>query len=89
MTDTFAVAGKGGTGKTTIAALLVRALIRAGKRPVLAIDADPNATLGEALGLEPESTVVGAVEKYFGERADIPAGMSRDKYLNSAWPGHL
>ena len=77
----LAVAGKGGTGKTTIAALLVRALVRGGRRPVLAIDADPNATLGEALGLQPDNTVVGAVEKYFGERADIPAGMSRDKYL--------
>jgi CO dehydrogenase maturation factor len=81
MTTTFALAGKGGTGKTTVAALLVRALLRAGKKPVLAIDADPNATLGEALGLQPDRTVVGAVEQYFGERADIPAGMSRDKYL--------
>ncbi len=81
MATTFALAGKGGTGKTTVAALLVRALLRAGTKPVLAIDADPNATLGEALGVQPERTVVGAVERYFGERADIPAGMSRDKYL--------
>jgi CO dehydrogenase maturation factor len=81
MTTTFALAGKGGTGKTTIAGLLVRALLRADKKPVLAIDADPNATLGEALGLQPDLTVVGAVDKYFGERANIPAGMSRDKYL--------
>ena len=80
-TLTFALAGKGGTGKTTVAALLVRALLRAGRKPVLAIDADPNATLGEALGLQPDRTVVGAVEQYFGERANIPAGMSRDKYL--------
>ena len=47
-----AVAGKGGTGKTTFAALLVRALREAGVRPVLAVDADPNSNLAEALGVE-------------------------------------
>ncbi len=48
----IAVAGKGGTGKTTFASLLVRALGEAGIRPVLAVDADPNSNLAEALGVE-------------------------------------
>jgi CO dehydrogenase maturation factor len=47
----IAVSGKGGVGKTTVAALLVRHLAAAGKR-VLAIDADPVASLGAALGIE-------------------------------------
>jgi CO dehydrogenase maturation factor len=46
----IAVSGKGGVGKTTVAALLVRHLAASGKR-VLAIDADPVASLGGALGM--------------------------------------
>jgi CO dehydrogenase maturation factor len=52
VTLSIALAGKGGIGKTTLAALLVRALREAGVRPVLAVDADPNSTLAEALGVE-------------------------------------
>jgi CO dehydrogenase maturation factor len=47
----LAVSGKGGVGKTTFAALLSRTLGQAGKR-VLAIDADPDANLGAALGIQ-------------------------------------
>jgi CO dehydrogenase maturation factor len=50
VTTLIAVAGKGGVGKTTFAALLVRALVKAGVRPVLAVDADPNANLHLLLG---------------------------------------
>jgi len=46
----LAVSGKGGVGKTTFAALLIRTLSRKGKK-VLAIDADPDANLGSALGI--------------------------------------
>ena len=48
----IAIAGKGGTGKTTLSALLVRALRDQGIRPILAVDADPNSTLADALGVE-------------------------------------
>lgn len=48
-----AVAGKGGSGKTTVAATLSRLLSRRGRR-VLAIDADSNPNLAVALGLGPE-----------------------------------
>jgi CO dehydrogenase maturation factor len=54
---TFAVAGKGGVGKTTISALLVGALRARGEGPVLAVDADPNSCLGELLGLPVERTL--------------------------------
>ena len=45
-----AFSGKGGSGKTTLAALTLRELVRSGTRPVLAVDADPNATLALTLG---------------------------------------
>ena len=48
----IAIAGKGGTGKTTIAGTLARALARTG-REVLAIDADTNPNLASVLGIPP------------------------------------
>ena len=51
----LAISGKGGVGKTTFAALLIKTLSEQGKR-VLAIDADPDANLAAALGIpNPES----------------------------------
>ncbi len=49
MARVIALAGKGGTGKTTVAGLLVRALTRNGHGPVLAVDADPNSCLDVAV----------------------------------------
>ncbi|RLC84564.1 MAG: carbon monoxide dehydrogenase, partial [Chloroflexi bacterium] len=45
MTTTIALAGKGGTGKTTIAALLIRYLMEERSGSILAIDADPSSNL--------------------------------------------
>ncbi|HVL70200.1 MAG TPA: AAA family ATPase [Vicinamibacterales bacterium] len=52
---TIAIAGKGGTGKTTIAGTLARAIARQG-REVWAIDADSTPNLGITLGLSREQT---------------------------------
>ena len=49
----IAISGKGGVGKTTLAALLAHIYARRGRK-VLAIDADPNANLSSALGFPPE-----------------------------------
>jgi CO dehydrogenase maturation factor len=57
MTVTIALAGKGGTGKTTVAAMVIRSLVEAQKGMVLAIDADPSSNLNMVLGLELEETV--------------------------------
>lgn len=46
----IAIGGKGGSGKTTIAATLARTLARRG-HTVTAIDGDPNYNLGTALGM--------------------------------------
>jgi CO dehydrogenase maturation factor len=57
MTTTIAVAGKGGTGKTTLAGLIVRSLVERAAGPVLAIDADPSSNLNAVLGMDLERTV--------------------------------
>jgi CO dehydrogenase maturation factor len=57
MTQTLAVVGKGGTGKTTFAALTIRYLLEVGLTPILAIDADPSSNLNMALGMELHDTV--------------------------------
>jgi len=57
MAFVIALAGKGGTGKTSIAGLTVRYLMEKKKKPVLAVDADSNACLHEALGVEVHATI--------------------------------
>ncbi len=59
MTTTIAVAGKGGTGKTTVCGMIIRYLTRQRLGPVLAVDADPSSNLNMVLGLplDDEETV--------------------------------
>lgn len=57
MTTTLAVVGKGGTGKTTFAALTIRYLRETGRTPILAVDGDPSSNLNLALGLALHETV--------------------------------
>jgi CO dehydrogenase maturation factor len=81
MTLTIAVAGKGGTGKTTIAALVARFLVKSSLTPLLAVDADPNANLGESLGLTVVKTVGGVLADFQKEKIAIPAGMTKETFL--------
>ena len=57
MAYTVAVAGKGGTGKTTLAGFLIDYLVEKKLIPVLAVDADPNANLNDVLGEDVEITL--------------------------------
>jgi len=57
LTKTIAVAGKGGTGKTTLTALIIDHLVKSKRGSVLAIDADPSANLNLALGVPLYDTV--------------------------------
>ena len=81
MSINIAVAGKGGSGKTTVASLVIRYLIRNGKKPILAVDADPNANLGESLGLGIRQTVGSIIASFNEEKINIPAGMTKEAYL--------
>ncbi|MHC4545852.1 MAG: ATP-binding protein [Planctomycetota bacterium] len=57
MATTIAISGKGGSGKTTLAAMIIRLLCSQSRGAILAVDADPNACLGQMLGVQPEETI--------------------------------
>ena len=82
MSFNIAVAGKGGTGKTSVASLVIRYLIKNGSGPILAIDADPNANLGESLGLRVEQTVGLVLDTFQKDKINIPPGMTKEAYLD-------
>jgi len=75
----IAMAGKGGTGKTTLAALTLRYLVEHGKTPVLLVDADANANLNEVLGVELHHTV-GEAREEMKKGADM-VGMTKDQLI--------
>jgi CO dehydrogenase maturation factor len=71
----IAISGKGGVGKTTLAALLINYFRNQGKK-VLAVDADPDANLALALGIpDPESiTPLSEMKELIAERTDSTPG---------------
>jgi CO dehydrogenase maturation factor len=85
MTKTIAIAGKGGTGKTTVAALLIKLLSQKGL--VLAVDADPSTNLNQALGLSlDDNKTVGRIRENMTE--DVSKGrfsptIAKQEYLFS------
>lgn len=83
MPRSIAVAGKGGTGKSTLAALLVRRLCEQGQGPVLAVDADPDANLGCLLGLSARHSIGDLREELLREARDLPAGLSKASYVEA------
>ncbi len=81
MGQVIAVTGKGGVGKTTVAALIVRALVEAEQGAVLAVDADPNLNLDAALGVRTEATVGDVREEGLDRAATLPGGMAKAEFL--------
>ena len=86
MSFNVAVAGKGGSGKTSIASLVIRYLIKNGKNPILAVDADPNANLGDSLGLGINQTIGSIIANFNEEKINIPPGMTKEAY-DGSWRG--
>jgi len=82
MSYVIAVAGKGGTGKTTIAALIVRLLKEKNSGSILAVDADPNSNLAEALGVETKQTIGTILDDISTHPESVPPGMSKDRFVD-------
>lgn len=78
MGKTIAIAGKGGTGKTTLIGLILRWMAEQGMKPILAVDADANANLGEVLDIEVPGNI-GELRE--GMKTDVPAGMTKEAYM--------
>ncbi len=76
MATTIAISGKGGSGKTTVAAMIIRSLLEQAGGPVLAVDADPNSCLGLMMGVEPAGVVAEVREKII-EKGPSNPGMDR------------
>jgi CO dehydrogenase maturation factor len=76
----LAMTGKGGVGKTVLSALAIDWLVRRGETPILAVDADSNANLNEALGVRFDATVGGIRES---ARKEVQAlkGVSKQQFL--------
>jgi len=75
-----AIIGKGGVGKTTVTALLLRRLLESDENPILAIDADPSSCLGTALGLRVKRTLAEEREA-LRDGVGRPASMSQADWL--------
>ena len=82
MSTLIAVSGKGGVGKTTLSALLIRALVRSGRIPILAVDADPNSCLDAALGVAVHKSVGAAREEVRAQTAAGQTGISKTDLLH-------
>ena len=80
MAFSIALAGKGGTGKTTVAGLLIKYLVKMDKTPILAVDADSNANLNEVCGLVVNDTLGNAREEM--KKGIVPSGMTKDVFMN-------
>jgi CO dehydrogenase maturation factor len=79
----IAVSGKGGTGKTTICALIINYLLKKGKTPVLAVDADANATLAESLGVEVHKSVGKVLDDFLKQKEGLPFGLVKESLIEN------
>src|SRR5512143_4052570 len=93
MTTTIALAGKGGVGKTTISAMVIKYLAQRQPGAVLAIDADPSSNLNMVLGLDLEWTIGGIREDMLTQvkaslaiggaaMGAMPGGITKRDYLD-------
>lgn len=81
MSFRIAIAGKGGTGKSTFSGLLCRSLLARNIKPLLAVDADPNSCLPEKLGIAVEQTIGELREIMRRDPDKKPAGISKGEWM--------
>ena len=77
----IALSGKGGVGKTTVAALLIRALRDKHDGAVFAVDADPNSCLADYLGLTVEENLGSIREEIIKNISNVPPGMTKERWI--------
>jgi CO dehydrogenase maturation factor len=93
MSTTIALAGKGGVGKTTTAAMVIKYLVENHTGAILAIDADPSSNLNMVLGLDLDWTVGDIRENLLAQVKEsltaggaamgtISGGMTKRDYLD-------
>ena len=87
MARAIAVTGKGGVGKTTVAALIIRHLRAGARGPILAIDADPDCNLATVLGVQVDATIGDLREEVLKAVKDFPPGMSKQAYIEAGLHG--
>ncbi len=87
MSKIIAIAGKGGTGKTTMAALIIKYLIENNKIPCLAVDADPNSNLHTALGINNVKSIGDILDEFQENLANIPPGVTKESYIEGKVSG--
>lgn len=81
MSKTIAIAGKGGVGKTTFCALVLRQLLAEGVRPLLAVDADANTNLNEVLAVPIEKTVASLRDEILREMGNMPPTFTKETWV--------
>jgi len=81
----ISVSGKGGTGKTTLSALLVKYLVQNSVEPILVVDADPATNLPSVLGVDVKKTVGAVTDELKKQIAagSIPPTVSKEGLLES------
>ncbi|HUS71475.1 MAG TPA: AAA family ATPase [Sedimentisphaerales bacterium] len=80
MSKTIAISGKGGSGKTTLAAMIIRLLCSQSQDAILAVDADPNSCLAPMMGVEPEDTIA-EIREQTRQKQPSNEGMDRLRSL--------
>ncbi|MFQ5977864.1 MAG: AAA family ATPase [Candidatus Heimdallarchaeota archaeon] len=85
MTFFIAVSGKGGTGKTSVLAMILKSLVQQGERSILVLDGDPDSNMPDVLGISVPGSIADITDKL---RIDIQKGMSplieKNRYLEGA-----
>ncbi len=83
----IAVTGKGGTGKTIVSALLIYLISK--NRRVLAVDADPDSNLPDALGITDEIKTLGEIREIFQESKDEMGTINKEQWLEGKIYGEV